>query len=318
MDGSAHRDRRDLAVAWIARLRSSSVTEQDRRDFALWLAASPRNGEAFDAMADMWEDLAVVSELPIATHTPSRRNWLSGAVAMAACVLLALFIWPGDGGDASFQHYRTGLGQQQSVSLEDGSTLLLNTDSSVIVSFSAAARKVELVEGEAFFQVSNNPRRPFTVEAGSATVTAIGTAFNVYRDQRESRITVTEGVVRVVETDVPATRAAATELVYAEQQLSAGAGGLQEVIPVSTRLTLAWQRGEIIAEGMSLPELAAQLERYHDIHILITDPRVAAMTISGVFELAEPDSVLRAVALSLELEVEQLDSRNVRLLKASR
>ena len=79
---------------------------------------------------------------------------------------------------------------------------------------------------------------------------------------------------------------------------------------------IAWQQGKLIANEMPLLELVAQLERYRDTRILISDGDVAALTISGVFELDQPESILRALELSLDLEVVELDSKTVQLLKS--
>ena len=82
---------------------------------------------------------------------------------------------------------------------------------------------------------------------------------------------------------------------------------------------LAWQRGELVADEMRLPELARELERYHDINILIADADVAAMTVSGVFSLDQPpEDLLRALELSLDLEARELDQGTVQLLKRAR
>lgn len=80
---------------------------------------------------------------------------------------------------------------------------------------------------------------------------------------------------------------------------------------------IAWQEGKLIAQEMKLPELVAQLERYRDTRILISDSDIAALTISGVFELGQPQSILRALELIHGLEVVELGPKTVQLLKSS-
>jgi transmembrane sensor len=320
MNTHARQDRQDTqAGEWLVRLRSGAVTEQERRDFALWLAADAANASAFDRVTELWEDLGVVSELPLAIRgQPHRyRDRLAGAMALAACLLLAALLWPGVQDPADYQHYRTGLGEQRTVVLDDGSEVMLNTRSSMIVAFSDEQRSVELAGGEAFFSVSDDPGRPFVVDAGSAVVTVIGTAFNIRRDDSSSEITVNEGVVRVVESGAPASRAPATEVLHPRQQLRAEPSGLRTVKTVDSEQAVAWRRGEIVAQAMSLPALAAEIRRYHDLNIVITDPAVAEMTVSGIFSVREPDAILRALQLSLGLEVEQINSNTLRLLKTA-
>ena len=119
----------------------------------------------------------------------------------------------------------------------------------------------------------------------------------------------------MTELGVTGNRVPASEVVHANQQLRASSAGLQDAAPADPARQLAWQRGELVAEEMRLPELAAELERYHDLRILIGDAEVAAMTASGVFQLDQPEAILQALELSHGLHLARLDERTVRLLK---
>lgn len=307
------------ASEWLVRLRGDDVGDELRGDFALWLAAHPDNAAAFDRISDLWLDLDVVNRLPLAEERKPRIPAFAAGLAMAACLLVAvlLVINPGSG-SVELLHLQTALGEQRTEVLSDGTQVVLNTDTTLLVRMGPQQRELELLSGEAYFDVVSNAQRPFVVTIGDATVTAIGTAFNIYRAQQRSEVTVTEGVVRVTEVTVSSARAANTELLYANQQLTLARDGLQAVASVTPEQVLAWQRHELIAEGMSLAALAGELRRYHDIHVLITDPDVAALTISGVFDLRQPQAILAALESSLDLSVETLDAGTLRLLKHSR
>jgi len=312
----------DTALSWIARFRSDAVTDNDRQTFALWLAASPDHKKAMDSMLDMWADLASVQQLyadsePVEVRPAANQgHWLRASVATAACLVVALLLWPQSQQPDNSSVYQTALGEQQSIELEDGSTLTLNTNTRVSVSYTVDHRRLKLIRGEAFFEVAKDPQRPFDVHTGSARVTAVGTAFNIIRGDNSSDITVTEGVVRVTELGDTGSRAPATEILRANQQLTATDRGLQTVVTVDIKQQTAWQRGELIASEMTLAELIRQIERYHDIHILVTDASIATMTISGVFQLSELDPILQALQISLNIDSIPVDSKTLQLVKA--
>jgi transmembrane sensor len=309
----------DKALGWVARFRSGSATDEDRQSFALWLAQDPSHKRAMDSMLDMWDDLASVRQLYSDNTTATaanHSNWWRASLATAACLVLALVIWPQVSPDTEAgARYQTALGEQQTIELADGSTMTLNTNSQALVSYNSEHRSIELLKGEAFFEVAKDPSRPFDVDAGSARVTAIGTAFNIFRHERASSITVTEGVVRVTELGDTGNRVPATETVHANQQLTASKKGLQAVTASDVRKNTAWLSGELIAQDMTLTNLVQEIARYHDAHILIADNNIAALTISGVFKLEELEPILQALQISLDLELVTLNDYTFQLIK---
>ena len=231
-------------------------------------------------------------------------------------MVLAVVIWPQVSPDTeTIAHYQTALGAQQTIELVDGSTMTLNTHSQAVVSYNNEHRSIELLNGEAFFKVAKDPSRPFDVDAGSAKFTAIGTAFNIFRQERASSITVTEGVVRVTELGDTGNRAPATETVHANQQLTASKKGLRAVTASNVRKNTAWLSGELIAQDMTLTNLVREIARYHDAHILIADSNIAALTITGVFKLEELEPILQALQISLGLELVTLNDYTFQLIK---
>ena len=314
---------RDTALGWIARFRSGSATDQDRQAFALWLSQDVQHKQAMDSMLDMWDDLASVRQLysrgqeATPTSAANHNNWWRASVATAAGLVLALVLWPqsSTNNDAGMR-YQTALGEQQTIELVDGSKMTLNTSSLALVSYDDEHRRIKLLRGEAFFEVAKDPSRPFDVNTGNAQVTAIGTAFNIFRNDQTSHIAVAEGVVRVTELGDTGSRAPATEILHAKQQLKATAQGLQDATSSDIAQSTAWLRGELIAQDMTLAELAGEIERYHDTHILIADSSIATLTISGVFQLKELGPILQALQLSLNLDVITLDDKTLQLIKS--
>ena len=313
----------DAALGWIARLRSDAASDEDRQAFALWLAEDPGHRQAMDQMLDLWDDLGVVRLIPdlnpaaqdVTAAANSPRYW-PWAAALVATVILGLLLWPAQQGGREGELFETALGEQRSVELSDRSRVMLNTATRLRVSFNDDQRVVTLLRGEAFFQVQPDPQSPFHVDTGSTRITVLGTAFNVYRERDATDITVTEGVVRVTELGDTGGRAPATEILHINQQLHADRRGLHAVATADVGRQMAWQRGELVAEEMPLPELVRQLQRYHPTRILIVDPDVAALTVSGVFRLDNLEAILQALEVSLDLEAARLDDSSVQLLKA--
>lgn len=309
----------DAATGWIARFRSDAVSEQDHRDFALWLAADASHRQAMDLMLELWDDLGSVRHLPFdeplaAASGSTRRQWLAGAAALAAGLVLAVIVLPLGDEQVQSQEFQTAQGERATFTLEDQSRITLNTGSRVEVEFSGSLRQVALLQGEVYFAVEPDAERPFQVEIGTATVTAIGTAFNIYRREDASDITVTEGVVRVTES-ARAGRTPRSAMLEANEYLQASERGLGDSRTVDPAPLTAWQQGEMIANEMPLLDLTRELARYTDTRIVIRDRDVARLTVSGVFNLDHPDSVLQAVERSLQLQVVRLDNGTVQLLK---
>ena len=312
----------DTALGWIARFRSEQATAEDREAFALWLAADPAHQRAMDDMLDLWDDLGVVSALPFQSAvTPPAANqsrWRIGsALAAAACLMAAIALWLPDGGAPEPRQFQTAKGEQRVIELDDASTLTLNTNSRVSVRYNDDQRQLQLLEGEAYFEVTPDTNRPFSVDAGSARITVLGTAFNIERTEETTEITVSEGVVRVSElkTGIQSPR---SHVLRANQRLAASPQGLGQPQPVTDDRDTAWRRGELVAHGMTLPELATELGRYSDTRILFGDAEVAALSVSGVFRLDDPEATIAAVALSLGLDTTPVDENTVLLLKAPR
>ena len=316
-------DPRDTALAWIARFRSDLATDEDRQEFSLWLAQSPSHKLAMDNMLDMWADLATVRQLysksTAATPTRSANSsrWLGVGAASAACLALALVLWPNTPQPSEPLRFQTAVGQQRTVELEDSSTLILNTNSVVTVQYAEQHRSLKLLAGEVYFSVAKDAQRPFKVDVGSVQVTALGTAFNIHRHGEHATIAVAEGVVQVTEVVATGTQPAAVEILHAEQQLAAGPDGLEHAAPADLNRSLAWQRGELVALDMSLRDLTKEIERYHNVHILLTDADVAALTLSGVFPLGDLDPILQAVQVTLGLEIVAINADTLQLLKPS-
>jgi transmembrane sensor len=320
----------ERAAFWVARLRSDSCTEGDLQEFALWLSASAEHQSAMDSMLELWDDLVVLEHMPadfeelrensgtLADAAPTkRRQWLKFGLAAAACALFVSMLTPVFENGVQTDTYQTALGERQEVQLADGSTVTLNTDSKITVNLAGDLRHVVLNRGEVFFRVQRDTERAFVVEAGSAEVRVMGTAFNIHLKGDRSNITVTEGVVRVTETRNPANRAAVSELLYANQGIYSDSNGLAVAAAVDIASSTAWRDGKIVAQGMPLSELVQEIGRYHDLNILIAEPKLAQTLVSGVFPLENADAILAALEHSIGINAMELEDHSILLIKTS-
>ncbi|RLQ22164.1 DUF4880 domain-containing protein [Seongchinamella sediminis] len=316
-----HEQARDAALGWVARLRSDEVSADDRHAFALWLGEHRSHRAAMDEALDLWDDLGVVRHLQPetfpATKAANSARWLPAAlVSAAACLVLAVFLWPQLQPEPVSTQYSSAVGERLDVTLPDGSLARLNTNSQISVSYSDDERLIELQKGEAWFRVEPNKDKPFHVDAGEARVTAVGTAFNVYRRGESTEIAVTEGVVRVTERQTAPGREPASKLLRINERLLSQRQGWEVSTADDLEQALAWRQGQLVAREMPLPQLVAQLQRYSDTRIFISDPALLNRTVSGVFELDNPETSLEALAISMGLEIRPLSDSAVRLLKA--
>lgn len=331
----------EVASEWVVKMHAAEVSEADARAFMEWLQRSPQHvaeylhaekvffvleGAAREDATDVAALLRQhgsnivemqtsataedVSSAPKPTTGGHRRQWLAAVAAVVATVtvgaLLTINMW------RSETTFATGTGEQRRLVLDDGSTVDLNTRSSVHVHFTDATRRIELTEGEAYFSVAKDPQRPFIVSTGSAEVRAVGTQFNVYRQESRAVVTVVEGKVAVTASDSLASDERLLPKMDARMdmpaapapiEISAGeevavdlnrAGAAVATPPVSsnTRVATAWRQRRLIFENQSLQEVAAEFNRYNRRQFVIEDAQLGAELISGVFDADRPDDLV--------------------------
>jgi len=207
-------------------------------------------------------------------------------------LVLALTAWLHRGSE--IQTLATAVGQQRNVTLADGSIVTLNTNTILETDLSRRMRQIYLRKGEAHFQVAHDRSRPFLVHAGDAVVRAVGTAFEVrLRSDQHVDVVVNEGRVEVQAAPLalqPAgtrSRAAsvAVRALSAGEQLSTATVdyAVTPVSPTQLSSELAWREGAIIFDGRPLSEAIAEIERYTDARIIVSDSRTAALPVGGRF-----------------------------------
>jgi transmembrane sensor len=330
------------AVEWALQLREPASSLADREAFSLWLTRSPVHIEEFLAASVVWATLDVPREgefsrdsliaaaraagsdsvvrfstaqqpegrevrIEHKNRISSRRWW-----AMAALLLLGAagtwfaFNWH------QAEDFSTAIGEQRSVILADGSVVFLNTNSEIRVRLRAQDRQINLMKGEARFQVAKDAARPFWVVTAAATVRAVGTVFNVRADQAHTEVAVIEGRVKVStitkelsvgknakdsgavridgSTDghsKPATieLSAGERAAIVSDRIESNAGRPMEAV-------VAWTERRLVFRDEPLSEVIAEFNRYRQSPLIAESPQLAELKINGIFNSNDADSLI--------------------------
>ena len=196
---SEHRRKsRAEASAWVVQLHGPERSAALEAAFRDWLASDPENQREFERVTRVWVE---APQIPLGGTTRLVR-WNQPRTAWRWAIAAAVLLICGIGTFGVYQVwfagvYKTDVGEQRIVRLEDGTRVSLNSDTEVEVWFAKKQRHVMLERGEAYFEVAHNRKRPFVVTAGNHDVTAVGTAFMVRYDNGNTAVTLVEGKVTV-------------------------------------------------------------------------------------------------------------------------
>ncbi len=301
------------ALDWFARRRNAQPDPAEEAAFEGWRRRSPSHAEAYDDLEGLWGSTAFAAaarSLPLTESTkvsvgarrpvgprppiPSvarRRGLRFGAVA--ALLVLAFGIWQAPAWLLRWQaDYLTAAGERATITLPDGSTLILNTASAVALDFEEGRRDVRLLRGEAFFDVRHDPEHPFRVAGRFGAVEVKGTAFSVREDEARDTVVLERGRVevrRISQSD---------EQVVLEpsEQVVATADALSAVEPADPATALAWREGRILFDDKPLAAVLAELRRYRAAPILVATREVDEVRVSGNYRTADIEGALRSLA----------------------
>jgi transmembrane sensor len=319
------------AADWHARSTSEEMTSQQKIDFLSWLRDNPNHIEQYLGIQRMTQSLRqVLSDVKVAYREhpaesaeeegstkvisfPTVRQRRGKIISIAATLIVAILALP-----YIVTHWmrtpdrviEVGHGDQHTERLADGSVIHLNSKSRAHVRFTDKERLIELEQGQGFFKVAPDKRRPLRVHAGNADIVAVGTQFDVYLKSTGTMVTVVEGKVRVIEQPKTtiASKRIAIPLEAGEQIRIDGAAKTQAPKPVDVREATAWTRHEISFKGLPLGEVAEEYGRYLDVPIQIEDPILRASLVTGMFDVYDPTPFI-AFLRSLD-GVEVIESRN--------
>lgn len=299
------------AAEWLARA-DRGLSTADIIAFARWRAKDPRHDAAAAEIELVWgalDDISahsgqqqaggvvVAPPASLPSAAPRARAWWLPALGLAAAFVLAAAMWwratPATA--VSEGRYATEIGEQRTLTLTDGSTLRLNTNTAVAFRLAAKERRVVLEQGEAFFEVTPNPTRPFIVAAGRAEARVVGTAFAVRLRESDSVLTVAEGRVRF---GVPGRGDGAT--LSANQQATLTHEGdnsprVRVLVPDEVGRRLAWREGMLQFSNTPLSEAIEEFNRYHTVQLRAQDAATGAKLVGGSFGVGNREAFVRLI-----------------------
>jgi transmembrane sensor len=352
------------AAAWLIQ-RDDGLTPEQAAEFAQWCSADVRHAAAFARLEKTWGALQQLREFrPEAARHPDGDLLLAPGksprvlrfpirpvvAALAASLVLAAGWWYSGAerlANPVSQRYATTADGFERVSLSDGSLVELNSASEVSVRFTPTKRRVRLVRGEAHFTVARNAARPFSVEAGTLAVHAVGTAFNVRLGSSEVEVLVTQGKVELKQEAGPVflREPAQIEDNRLEREARTASGGdaafltanervvistarppastmpvappaIEKLEPAAVRAALSWQEPRLVFVDTPLADAIAQFNRRSAVQIELADAELGTLPISGSFRPEHVDAFVRLLESADEVVAERPDAARIVLRKA--
>lgn len=279
-----------------------------------------------DALEDLKSDEVLLSEIKISAQEKSPDQYKKvGWVAIAAVLLVVAttsLLWTNDPvSQVDMSRYVSRVGEQKLIELEDGSSVMLNTGTEIIVGMTDHQRSVILNRGEAYFSITGDPERPFTVSVGDRSVTVLGTEFNVRKQDNGFTLAVNEGLV-AVHSEYEPVNAQAEQIsldvndgsrMFDLQQRRFGAGMVAEFNidermatvyqPENMKKLVGWKSGVIRFEGIPISEVVMELNRYSGKKIFIKDQSLFDISIYASVNVNNLSETLNMLDVAYPLDV---------------
>ncbi len=340
VDISANEERMDTASRWILRM-DKGLSDTEQAELRDWMAAHPKNAGRLLSMAERWDKMEDMSRLaalfPEEGTVPIKaRPTLRWGIAVATVLVIATAaVWltprldtDQPSGTASIvDHnniFETAIGEQSTVTLSDGSVVVLNTNSLVHVAYSANARVLRLQRGEMHVDVADDASRPFSVMAGDRIVQAVGTAFSVeITDDKKIELVVTEGKV-VVGIHTPSNAPSSIPPLLAQSSTNTVAAGEEMVLgvpdetatpvsPEEIEVKLSWREGRLIFNGEPLEAALAEVERYTTVEFVFMEDGIKTREVTGRFRAGDVEGLLIALRINFDITHERSEDGRVLL-----
>ncbi|MFT3802321.1 MAG: FecR domain-containing protein [Burkholderiaceae bacterium] len=285
------------ATEWLLQMREEPDDAVLRARVRAWISQSPANATAWAQVSEAYDLMGPASTPGTTPFRPlpqacaprvrprfDKRAIVGAAVAACAALIFVPGLWLTWRAD-----YATGTAQQRTVTMADGSTVVLAPDSAVDIDDTDGARHVRLLTGRAFFEVRHDAARPFVVDAGAVRITDLGTAFDVALSEAGTDVAVAHGSVQV-------DRAGLSRQLTAGSWLRIGADARITQGQEPPAQVAAWRQGQLIARDRTMAEVVDELRPYFSGKIVVLGDSLAQRRVAGVYELSDPVSALRALA----------------------
>ncbi|NKN37369.1 FecR family protein [Agrobacterium sp. a22-2] len=294
------------AADWILRNGNPNLSPADRARFKEWLEQDPENCRTYSAAERLMGDArrAIQSDPALTNIDVRPRNMAKPITVTLLMIALATGAFFALDGPLRLQaDMIAGTDEMPVRTLEDGSVVQLNASSAITVDFTEERRVIRLLHGQAFFQVAHALERPFTVVAGEAKVTALGTAFDVRYGNDDTEVTVTENAVQI---EFEGQHAGSVRVTQGEQAIFDYANKETVVLPVDGLVALAWKRGQIAVDNAPLSYVVEEMNRHFYGRIIVAGSALANRRVSGTIKVADTDDALAFVTMALGVKATRL------------
>ncbi len=316
------------AEYWLVMMRSPNFDAKQEAAFFAWLERSPMHQAAYIKAEEVWQRGEVLAR----AQEPEAASWFAflrintfPQAALACVMMLALslgFYWQIQPQAPQVEWHQTGLGEQKEVTLADGSVVVLNTNSKIKTVISGSMRSVYLEQGEAFFDVAHDTKRPFDVHTQAGMVRVLGTKFNVYDSGEQTVVTVLEGSVGVDKQARNSTPSEGGEgnfsadvtLVRNQEIVVEEADAAAKPKEVDASAKLGWRTKRLIFRSDSLQTVVTELNRYFDTQLILATPELAEKEVAAVIQITDFDTMLNTLKQALDLRADKDQANNTVLL----
>lgn len=321
------------AADWVLRQDKGSLTTSEQHDLEAWLNANSAHADAYDDATWALDatarnagepELMALRDAALAARGDRRsRALLAGGLGGAlAASILGVWLWTGSPrmissspqehvqrsiADPNHEDYATAIGQRLVVTLPDSSVVTLDTGSKIRVAYNAFERGVQLLRGQALFEVAHGKATPFQVYAAGQRITAVGTLFNVRLDGQKVRVALLQGAIRVntwPSSDAPEQDSAHEFVMRAGEVAELQPAENAAVTAADVNQETSWRGGELIFNDTPLTDAVSEINRYTNKPIVIADSAVGNKRITGVFKTNDPERFSQAMSEILPVEVE--------------
>ncbi|MEM7503471.1 MAG: FecR domain-containing protein [Pseudomonadota bacterium] len=327
------------ASDWLVLIEDESASDVELRDFGNWLLVDPKHRQAYDAVERVWHEVGSITRgetdspsLPDSWRTEAAdssfavpwwsklsayRRHLVFASTVAMTMTLALIALPliRSAPELPPLVHETAVGEVRTILMEDGTAVTLGPRSRLSytpLSAQSDARSVTLDAGEAYFEVSAEPSRPFEVFAGKLNVSVTGTVFDVQRKADFAQVAVAEGTVRVSLPNSGTNNHRARPRINRSRDLTSGqrvvahsGSGLSDIFEGRPDNVGAWRNQRLVYADVPLRAIIADLERYQILSIRIADAKAANTRISGMFDSSDALAALETVTELFPIDLDE-------------
>jgi len=291
----------NAAAEWVIRL-SGKPTAADKTAFRDWVQQDPFNQQTFDEAWSAWSSAGLLKKNPgdlrRVVSPPGKKGLPGKAIALLVLIGACGSGYFGNPFDRKAD-YRTGKGELRTISLMDGSKVELGPETAINLHFNTALREVELLGGNAYFQVTprqGSEERPFSVVAANGRTTALGTEFSI--DDKGTSADVTS-VQHQIEVNVDRVNGGASIKLSPGEQVHYDAARLGNIVRVDLDKATAWRRGLLVFDDIPLREVISILNHYTAGSIVITNGELSEKRVSGVFKTSNIGYAVDTIAAEL-------------------